>query len=220
MVKKIHATRKNTVRRASMTLLAQERDNPDVIAYLDAENRRAAKEMAHTKAFEERLFEEIKARIKQTDMSVPYRRDGYFYYTRYEEGKEYPIYARKHGSLDSPEEIMLDANVLAQGHEYFSIGGWAVSSGRNILAYAVDTEGRRIYSIHFKKLTTGELLPEVILEVTRTDLGQRQPDPFLRQAGPDDSQGESDFSPWARRRPGGRSFGIRREGRDLRRLCV
>src|SRR3972149_1942707 len=101
----------------------RERDNPDVIAYLDAENRRAAKEMAHTKAFEERLFEEIKARIKQTDMSVPYRRDGYFYYTRYEERKEYPIYARKRGSLDSPEEIMLDANVLAQGHEYFSIGG-------------------------------------------------------------------------------------------------
>jgi len=144
----------------------RERDNPEVIAYLDAENRRPAKEMAHTKAFEERLFEEIKARIKQTDMSVPYRRDGYFYYTRYEEGREYPIYARKHGSLDSLEEIMLDANVLAQGHEYFSIGGWAVSSGRNILAYAVDTEGRRIYSIHFKKLTTGELLPEVIPEVT------------------------------------------------------
>ena len=144
----------------------RERDDPEVIAYLNAENENAAKEMAHTKAFEERLFEEIKARIKQTDMSVPYRRDGYFYYTRYEEGKEYPIHSRKRGSLDSPEEIMLDANVLAQGHEYFSIGGWAVSSGQNILAYAVDTQGRRIYSIHFKTLITGELLPDVIPEVT------------------------------------------------------
>ena len=144
----------------------RERENPEVVAYLNAENEYAAKKMAHTKAFEERLFEEIKARIKQTDMSVPYRRDGYFYYTRYEEGKEYPIYARKRGSLDSPEEIMLDANVLAQGHDYFSIGGWAVSSGQNILAYATDTEGRRIYSIHFKNLITGELLPDVIPEVT------------------------------------------------------
>ena len=144
----------------------RERENPEVVAYLNAENEYAAKKMAHTKAFEERLFEEIKARIKQTDMSVPYRRDGYFYYTRYEEAKEYPIYSRKRGSLDSPEEIMLDANVLAQGHDYFSIGGWAVSSGQNILAYAMDTEGRRIYSIHFKNLITGELLPDVIPEVT------------------------------------------------------
>ncbi len=144
----------------------RERDDPEVIAYLNAENDRAEKEMAHTKAFEEKLFEEIKARIKQTDMSVPYRRDGYFYYTRYEEGKEYPIYARKRGSLDSPEEIMLDANVLAEGHEYFSIGGWSVSSGQNILAYATDTQGRRIYSIHFKNLTTGELLADTIPEVT------------------------------------------------------
>ena len=144
----------------------RERDNPEAIAYLNAENERTEKEMAHAKAFEEKLFEEIKARIKQTDMSVPYRRDGYFYYTRYEEGKEYPIYARKRGSLDGAEEIMLDANVLAQGHEYFSIGGWAVSSGQNILAYAVDTQGRRIYSIFFKDLAAGESLPDVIPDVT------------------------------------------------------
>jgi oligopeptidase B len=144
----------------------RERDNPEVIAYLNTENERAKKELEHTKTLEEKLFEEIKARIKQTDMSVPYKRDGYFYYTRYEQGKEYPIYARKRGSLDSPEEIMLDANVLAQGHEYFSIGGWAVSSRQNILAYAVDTQGRRIYSIYFKNLATGELLPDVIPEVT------------------------------------------------------
>lgn len=144
----------------------RERDDPEVLAYLNAENERAENAMAHTKAFEEKLFEEIKARFKQTDMSVPYKRDGYFYYTRYEQGKEYPIYARKRGSLDGPEEIMLDANVLAAGHEYFSIGGWSVNSAQNILAYAVDTQGRRIYSINFKDLATGELLPDVIPEVT------------------------------------------------------
>jgi len=144
----------------------RERENPAVIAYLEAENRHAAEEMARTKAFEERLFEEIKGRFKQTDMSVPYKRDGYFYYTRYEDGKEYPIYARKRGSLDRPEEVMLDANVLAEGHEFFSIGGWAVSSGQNLLAYAVDTQGRRIYTVHFKDLATGQLLADVIPEVT------------------------------------------------------
>src|ERR1700747_1037521 len=106
----------------------RERDNPEVIAYLNAENEYAEKQMAHTKAFEEKLFEEIKGRFKQTDMSVPYKRDDYFYYTRYEEGKEYPIYARKRGSLEQTEEIMLDVNVLAQGHEFFSVGGSAVSS--------------------------------------------------------------------------------------------
>src|SRR4029077_632203 len=140
----------------------RERDNPAVIAYLNQENQRTAREMAHTQTFEEKLFEEITGRIKQTDMSVPYRRDDYFYYTRYEEGKEYPIYARRHGSLDQPEEIMLDANILAAGHEFFSIGGSAVSSGQDILAYAVDTQGRRIHTGYLKNLTTGEVLSDVL----------------------------------------------------------
>jgi oligopeptidase B len=144
----------------------RERDNPEVIKHLNEENEYAAKEMAHTRAFEEQLFEEIKRRFKQTDMSVPYKRDDYFYYTRYEDGKEYPIYARKRGSLDQPEEIMLDANVLAEGHEFFSIGGWTVSSGQDFLAYAVDTQGRRIYSAYLKNLTTGEILPDVLTNVT------------------------------------------------------
>ena len=144
----------------------REGDNPEVIAYLNDENEYAEKEMAHTKAFEEKLFEEIKGRFKQTDMSVPYKRDDYFYYTRYEEGREYPIHARKRGSLERPEEIMLDVNVLAQGHEFFSVGGSAVSSGQDILAYAVDTQGRRIHTAYFKNLTTGENLPDVLSEVT------------------------------------------------------
>ena len=144
----------------------RERENPEVIRYLNEENEYAAKEMAHTREFEEKLFEEIKGRFKQTDMSVPYRRDHYYYYTRYEQGKEYPIHARKRGSLDQSEEIMLDANVLAEGHEFFSIGGSAVSSGHDILAYAVDTQGRRIHTAYLKNLTTGEMLPDVLANVT------------------------------------------------------
>ena len=105
----------------------RERDNPEVVAYLNAENQHAEKQMGHTKGLEEKLFAEIKGRFKQTDISVPYRLDNYFYYTRYEEGKEYPIYARKRGGLDQVEEIMLDANLMAEGHEFFSIGGWAIS---------------------------------------------------------------------------------------------
>jgi oligopeptidase B len=99
-------------------------------------------------------------------MSVPYQRDDYYYYTRYEPEKEYPIYARKRGSLDQPEEIMLDANVLAAGHDFFSIGGSAISSGQDLLAYAVDTQGRRIHTAFIKNLRTAEVLPDVLPNVT------------------------------------------------------
>jgi oligopeptidase B len=144
----------------------RERENSEVIRYLNEENARTAQEMAHTGDLEEKLFEEIKGRFKQTDMSVPYRRDDYYYYTRYEQGKEYPLYARKRGSLDQPEEIMLDANALAEGHEFFSMGGSAVSSGQDILAYAIDTQGRRIHTAYLKNLLTGEILPDVLSNVT------------------------------------------------------
>jgi oligopeptidase B len=144
----------------------RERKNPEVIKYLNDENEYAAREMAHSREFEERLFEEIKGRFKQTDMSVPYRRDDYYYYTRFEQGKEYPIYARKRGSLEQPEEIMLDANAVADGHEFFSIGGTAVSSGQDIFAYAVDTQGRRIHTAYLKSLSTGEMLADVLPDVT------------------------------------------------------
>ena len=167
MVKKIPTTlEKHGHMRVDNYYWLRERENPEVIKHLEEENKYAAKEMAHAHAFEEKLFEEIKGRFKQTDMSVPYRRDDYFYYTRYEEGKEYPIYARKRGSLDQAEEIMLDANVLAQGHEFFSISGWAVSSGQDFLAYAVDTQGRRIYTAYLKNLATGEILDDVLYNVT------------------------------------------------------
>ncbi|MGH7530618.1 MAG: S9 family peptidase [Gemmatimonadales bacterium] len=144
----------------------RERDNPAVIAYLEAENAYTKAVMAHTAALQERLFEEITGRIKQTDASVPYRRGSYFYYTRVVEGKDYPIYARKRGSLDAPEEIMLDGNALAAGTSFFRVMDWDISSGEDVIAYAVDTVGRRISTIHFKNLRTGELLPDVIPNVT------------------------------------------------------
>ena len=143
----------------------RERDNPEVIEYLNQENAYAAQAMAPIKDFEQKLFAEIKGRIKQNDLSVPYKRDDYFYYTRFEAGKEYPIYCRKLGSLDAPEQIMLDGNLLAQGHEFFSIGASAVSAGQDLLAYAVDTQGRRIHTVYIKNLTTGALLVDVIPNV-------------------------------------------------------
>lgn len=144
----------------------RERDNPDVLQYLKDENDYAANALAHAQDFEQKLFEEIKGRIKQTDLSVPYKRDDYFYYTRFEEGKEYPIYCRKLASLDAAEEIMLDGNLLAVGHEFFSIASSAVSSGQDLLAYAVDTQGRRIHTTYLKNLATGALLDDVIPNVT------------------------------------------------------
>jgi oligopeptidase B len=143
-----------------------DRDNPDVVAYLTAENEYTEAQMAHVKGLEDALFEEIKGRIKENDSSVPYRLDDYFYYTRYEEGQEYPIFARRRGSMDGPEEIMLDANELADGHDFFAIGSRSVSSGQDILAFTQDTVGRRIYEARFKDLTTGEMLEDVISNVT------------------------------------------------------
>ncbi|MGH7570179.1 MAG: S9 family peptidase [Gemmatimonadales bacterium] len=144
----------------------RERENPEVIRYLEAENAYTDAMTAHTKALQERLFEEIKARIKQTDVSVPYRQGGYFYYTRFVEGKNYPIYARKRGSLDAREQVILDGNALGEGKPFFQVMGWQVSSGENLLAFAVDTIGRRIATIRVKNLTTGALLPDVIPNVT------------------------------------------------------
>jgi oligopeptidase B len=144
----------------------RERDNPQVIAYLEAENAHTEAVMAHAKPLQERLFEEIKGRIKQTDETVPYKLDDYFYYTRFEEGKEYPIHCRKRGSLDAPEEVMLDVNQMAEGHKFFNVGARQVSFGQDILAYSVDTVGRRIYTIRFKHLGTGEALPDEIPAVT------------------------------------------------------
>jgi oligopeptidase B len=144
----------------------RDRANPEVREYLEAENRYTETSMAHTKGLQDVLFKEFKARIKQTDMSVPYKRDGYFYYTREEEGKQYPLYCRKKGSLEAPEELMLDANEVAKGYKYCSLSSLVVSSGRDLLAYGMDTQGRRFYTVRFKNLKTGEMLSDVIPNVT------------------------------------------------------
>ncbi|HEY5564678.1 MAG TPA: S9 family peptidase [Rhodothermia bacterium] len=144
----------------------RERDNPEVIQYLEAENGYTKAVMVHTDSLQEALFQEIKGRIKQDDSTPPYRDRNYYYYTKYNEGDEYPIYCRKRGSLDAPEEIILDANKLAEGLDFFEIGTIDVSEDENTLAYSFDQVGRRIYSVRFKDLTTGELFSDEIPEMT------------------------------------------------------
>ena len=144
----------------------RERDNREVIDYLHAENDYCKAVMAHTERLQEALFEEIKGRIKQTDMSVAYKEADYYYYTRFEDGKQYPIYCRKRETLDGPEQAMLDVNVMAKGYEFYAVESQAVSSGQNILAYAADTVGRRIFTIQFKNLDTGEVVRDAVPEVT------------------------------------------------------
>jgi len=144
----------------------KERTNPEVVAYLEAENAWAAQAMKHTEALQETLFNEMVGRLKQDDSSVPYLDEGYWYYTRFVEGGNYPLYCRKKGKLSSREEVMLDANALARGQGYFSATGVQPSPGRNVLAFATDTVGRRFYTIRFKDLATGALLPDTIKDVT------------------------------------------------------
>mgnify|MGYP001462465551 CR=1 FL=1 len=139
-----------------------ERENPEVIAYLEAENAYREDVMKKTEDLQEKLYEEIVGRIKQTDESVPYKKNGYYYYTRYEEGKEYPIYCRKEGSLDANEEIVLDVNVMAEGYAYYAVGGMSVSTNNRYLAYGVDTVSRRKYTVYVKDLETGENLSDEI----------------------------------------------------------
>jgi oligopeptidase B len=140
----------------------RKRENPKVIEYLKAENEYLDSVMKHTEPLQEKLYNEIIGRIKQTDTSVPYKRNGYYYYRRYEEGKEYPIYCRKKGSMEAKEEIMLNVNEMAKGHGYYHVTGLAVSSNNNLLAFGVDTVSRRKYTIYFKDLTTGEILADKI----------------------------------------------------------
>jgi len=133
-----------------------ERDNQEVIDYLNAENDYRDAYMKDYKNLENELFEEIKSRIKEDDTSVPYLDNGYYYYTRYEKGKQYPIYCRKKDNLSNPEEILIDANKMSEGHEYFRVGGINISPNNKIMAYSVDTVSRRLYTINFKNLESGE----------------------------------------------------------------
>ena len=142
-----------------------ERANPEVLAYLTAENAYRVGCMTPSKPFEDALYEEIVSRLKQDDTSVPYRRHGYWYNTRFEPGKEHPIFARRKGSLEAPEEVLLDANALAVGHDYYRIGALEVSMDSAWLAFCEDTVGRRQYTLRFKNLHTGEILQVAIPDV-------------------------------------------------------
>ena len=134
----------------------------DVLDYLNAENTYTKSVLNHTETFQEKLYTEIIGRIKQIDESVPYKKNGYFYYTRYEEGKEYPIYCRKIESMENTEEVMLNVNEMAEGHDYYSIRSLRVSKNNQLLAFGVDTLSRRIYTIKIKNLKTGEILTDQI----------------------------------------------------------
>ena len=138
----------------------------EVVDYIAAENEYTQSSLNHTKKFQDKLFKEIVGRIKKDDVSVPYLDNGYYYYTRYEKGKEYAIRCRKKGSLDSPEEIILDENKLAEGYDYFAVSGMNVSPDNEWLAFGVDTLSRRFYEVHFKNLKSGDILEQTIPNTT------------------------------------------------------
>ena len=164
----------------------RDRDDPEVRALLEAENAWVREELAHTEALQKALFEEIKGRIRQTDMSVPYREGAYRYHRRYEDGREYPVYCRRAldaggaegaggakgaggaegAGAEGAEEVLLDVNVLAEGHAFCEVGSRRVSPDGRLLAYAVDTVGRRRYAIRFRDLDAREDLPDLIPDVT------------------------------------------------------
>jgi len=138
------------------------RDDPAVLEYLKAENAYTEQVMKPTEAFQEQLYQELKSRIKETDLSVPVKIDDYYYYTRTEEGKQYSIHCRKFGSLEAPEEIILDENTLAEGYPYFRLGAFAISPDHRLLAYSIDTTGAEKYRLFVLDLKRNQLLPDVI----------------------------------------------------------
>jgi oligopeptidase B len=140
----------------------RDRENQKVIDYLNAENDYTNAVMKDTEKLQEKLYNEIVGRIKQTDESVPFRHNGYYYYVRYEEGKEYPLYCRKMGTLGAQEEVMLNVNEMARDYDYYHVSGYVVSPDNRMIAYGVDTVSRRQYTIYFKDLETGKVLDESI----------------------------------------------------------
>lgn len=144
----------------------KDRENPEVIDYLKKENAYYKKMTAHTKEFQKELFEEMKSRIKEDDESVPYLYNGYYYITRFEKGKNYPIYSRKKESLSAKEEILFNCNTLAKGHSYFQLGGLSISPDNKLASFSADTVGRRIYTIQVKNLETGKIFSDKIEKVT------------------------------------------------------
>jgi oligopeptidase B len=144
----------------------RERSNPEVAKYLEAENAYNAAMTKDLKPFEDALYTEMLGRIKQTDLSVPVRQGEYLYYSRTEEGKQYPIQCRRKGSMDAPEEVLLDLNQLGKDHKFVGLGAFQVSDDQHLLAYTIDYVGFRQYSLHVKDLRTGETLPDTAERVT------------------------------------------------------
>ena len=142
-----------------------ERENPEVISYLDEENKYTQSILKSTKSFQKKLFNEMKSRIKEDDNSVPYFYNDYWYVTKYEKGKDYPIYTRKHKQLDAEEEIILDVNLLAKDYKYFRVSVISVSPDNKKVSYGVDTLSRRIYTIKIKNLDTDEMYSDNIVGV-------------------------------------------------------
>ncbi len=147
-----------------------DREDAKVIDYLNAENAYTKEKLASTEDLQKELFDEMIAKIVKDDSSVPYESNGYWYYARYEDGKDYPIYCRKRGhgkeTLEADEVIFLDVNVLAEGHAYYAVGGLSISPDNTMLCFGVDNVSRRIYTLYFKNLETGEVLEESIENTT------------------------------------------------------
>ena len=143
----------------------REKSNPEVIKYLEKENAYTEAMTKDLKPFEDALYAEMLSHVKQTDLSVPVRRGDYYYYSRTEEGKQYPIQCRKKGSLEAKEEVLLDLNELGQGKKFAGLGAFAMSDDQNLLAYTIDYVGYRQFSLYVKDLRTGATLPDTMERV-------------------------------------------------------
>jgi oligopeptidase B len=161
-LQKLHEVTEVSPTRNDPFFWLREKDNPEVLKYLEAENRYTDNALKHIEKLQERLYNEMRGRIKESDVSVPEKIDDYYYYSRTETGKQYAIHCRKKGSLNAKEEVVLDENVLAKGQKYFRIGTLSVSRNHALLAYSTDTDGGEIYTLRVKSLETGALLPDEI----------------------------------------------------------
>ena len=161
-----HSLKKHGDERIDNYFWLNDRENPDVIDYLKAENAYCDQEMKHTKSFQDELFKEMKARIKEDDESVPYKYNGYWYIVKHEKGKDYPIYVRKKETLEAEEELLFDCNEMANGHTYFRLVGLSISPDNTKVAFGLDTVGRREYTIQVKDLTSNSILSDSITNTT------------------------------------------------------
>ena len=144
----------------------RQKSNPEVVKYLEAENAYTAEMTKSLQPFADSLYQELLSHVKQTDLGVPVKRGDYFYYARTEEGKQYPISCRRKGSMDAPEEVILDLNQIAQGKKFVGLGESVVSDDQNLLAYTLDFTGFRQYTLQVKDLRTGQVLPDQVERVT------------------------------------------------------